>query len=50
MKKYNWAIVGTGWAASDMADALNKENGVAKFTQWSTRIRNMLINLRKSIR
>ncbi|MBO8441657.1 MAG: gfo/Idh/MocA family oxidoreductase, partial [Firmicutes bacterium] len=27
MKKYNWAIVGTGWAASDMADALNKENG-----------------------
>ena len=45
MKKYNWAIVGTGWAASDMADALNKENG-----EWSIRIRNMLINLRKSIR
>lgn len=26
MKKYNWAVVGTGWAAGDMANALNKEN------------------------
>lgn len=24
---FNWGIVGTGWIASDMADALNKENG-----------------------
>lgn len=27
MKKYNWGIIGTGWIAHDMADALNKVNG-----------------------
>ena len=27
MTKYNWGIIGTGWIAHDMADALNKTNG-----------------------
>lgn len=27
MKKYNWGIIGTGWIAHDMADALNAVNG-----------------------
>lgn len=27
MKKYNWGIIGTGWIAHDMADALNDVNG-----------------------
>ena len=27
MKKFNWGIIGTGWIAHDMADALNKVNG-----------------------
>lgn len=27
MKKLNWAIVGTGWIAGEMAEALNKLNG-----------------------
>ena len=27
MKKYNWGIIGTGWIAHDMADALNEVNG-----------------------
>lgn len=27
MKKYNWGIIGTGWIAHDMADALNNVNG-----------------------
>lgn len=27
MKKYNWGIVGTGWIAHDMADAINAVNG-----------------------
>lgn len=26
-KKYNWGIIGTGWIAHDMADALNNVNG-----------------------
>lgn len=28
MTKYNWAIVGTGWAASDFASALNAEGEI----------------------
>lgn len=27
MKKYNWGIIGNGWIAHDMADALNAVNG-----------------------
>ena len=27
MTKYNWGIIGTGWIAHDMADALSKTNG-----------------------
>ncbi|CCI84444.1 trans-1,2-dihydrobenzene-1,2-diol dehydrogenase [Lactobacillus pasteurii DSM 23907 = CRBIP 24.76] len=27
MTKYNWGIIGTGWIAHEMADALNKVNG-----------------------
>ncbi|MCI2170755.1 Gfo/Idh/MocA family protein [Schleiferilactobacillus perolens] len=27
MKKYNWGMIGTGWIAHEMADALNKVNG-----------------------
>lgn len=27
MKTFNWGIIGTGWIAHDMADALNKVNG-----------------------
>ncbi|WP_297819565.1 Gfo/Idh/MocA family protein [uncultured Lactobacillus sp.] len=27
MKKYNWGIIGTGWIAHEMADALNAVNG-----------------------
>lgn len=27
MTKYNWGIIGTGWIAHDMADALNNVNG-----------------------
>ena len=27
MKKYNWGMVGTGWIAHEMADALNAVNG-----------------------
>ncbi|MCO7175728.1 Gfo/Idh/MocA family protein [Sporolactobacillus kofuensis] len=27
MKKYNWGMVGTGWIAHEMADALNSVNG-----------------------
>lgn len=27
MKKYNWGIIGTGWIAHDMADAINAVNG-----------------------
>lgn len=27
MTKYNWGIIGTGWIAHDMADALNTVNG-----------------------
>lgn len=27
MNKYNWGIIGTGWIAHDMADALNNVNG-----------------------
>ena len=26
MKKYNWGIIGNGWIAHDMADALNAVN------------------------
>ncbi|KRL01196.1 Gfo/Idh/MocA family protein [Liquorilactobacillus capillatus] len=27
MKKYNWGLIGTGWIAHEMADALNQVNG-----------------------
>lgn len=27
MHKYNWGIIGTGWIAHEMADALNEVNG-----------------------
>lgn len=27
MKKYNWGMIGTGWIAHEMADALNAVNG-----------------------
>lgn len=27
MKKYNWGIIGTGWIATEMGDALNRVNG-----------------------
>lgn len=27
LKKYNWGIIGTGWIAGEMADALNAVNG-----------------------
>ncbi|WP_332237289.1 Gfo/Idh/MocA family protein [Sporolactobacillus sp. KGMB 08714] len=27
MKKYNWGMIGTGWIAHEMADALNSVNG-----------------------
>lgn len=27
MKTYNWGMIGTGWIAHEMADALNAENG-----------------------
>ena len=30
MKKFNWGIIGTGWIAHDMADALNKVNEIGR--------------------
>ena len=27
MKKLNWGILGTGWIATEMAEALNRVNG-----------------------
>ena len=27
MTNYNWGMIGTGWIAHEMADALNRENG-----------------------
>ena len=27
MKKYNWGILGTGWIAHEMGEALNAVNG-----------------------
>ena len=27
MKKYNWGIIGTGWIAHEMADALQASKG-----------------------
>jgi len=27
MKKYNWGMIGTGWIAHEMADAINDVNG-----------------------
>lgn len=45
MGKYNWAIIGTGWAASDMASALNKEN--CEIYAVVNPHKDMLINLQK---